>query len=194
MNQLIEMFDVDGISKSQSIFDEQKLRWLNGLYIKELPFDDFVEKASPYIAKSKVAGKYDEKKLCKLVQSRIDTLDDIASLVDFLEEFGEYDIELFRHKKLKTTPEISLEVLPEIREKFAAIDDWNETNIHEAMTKLVEEKQVKNGIVMWPVRVALSGKESTPGGATELADLIGKEETLKRIDFSVNLLKQKLNA
>lgn len=194
MNQLIEMFDVEGISKSQSIFDEQKLRWLNGLYIKELPFDDFVEKASPYIAKSKVAGKYDEKKLCKLVQSRIDTLDDIASLVDFLEEFGEYDIELFRHKKLKTTPEISLEVLPEIREKFAAIDDWNETNIHEAMTKLVEEKQVKNGIVMWPVRVALSGKESTPGGATELADLIGKEETLKRIDFSVNLLKQKLNA
>lgn len=121
-------------------------------------------------------------------------MDDIASLVDFLEEFGEYDIELFRHKKLKTTPEISLEVLPEIREKFAAIDDWNETNIHEAMTKLVEEKQVKNGIVMWPVRVALSGKESTPGGATELADLIGKEETLKRIDFSVNLLKQKLNA
>ena len=194
MNQLIEMFDVDGISKSQSIFDEQKLRWLNGLYIKELPFDDFVEKASPYIAKSKVAGKYDEKKLCKLVQSRIDTLDDIASLVNFLEEFGEYDIELFRHKKLKTTPEISLEVLPEIREKFAAIDDWNETNIHEAMTKLIEEKQVKNGIVMWPVRVALSGKESTPGGATELADLIGKEETLKRIDFSVNLLKQKLNA
>lgn len=190
MEQLKQMFSVEGISKSQSIFDENKLRWLNGLYIKELDFDKFVQMATPFLDKSKVAGKYDYVKLCKLIQSRIDTLGDIAGLVDFLEEFGEFDNELYTHKKLKTNPQIAAEVLPKVKAKLAELAVWDEQSVHDALIVLVGELGVKNGIVLWPVRVALSGKESTPGGATELADLLGKDETLRRLEFSINLLNK----
>ena len=190
MDELKQMFGVEGISKSQSIFDEQKLRWLNGRYIKELDFDKFVEMATPFLNKSKVAGKYDYVKLCKLIQSRIDTLGDIPDLVNFLEEFEAFDNELYTHKKLKTNPDIAKDVLPKVKEKFVAMTEWNETSIHDTLIGLVGELGVKNGIVLWPVRVALSGKASTPGGATELADLLGKEESLRRLDFSIQLLNK----
>ena len=190
MDELKQMFGVEGISKSQSIFDEQKLRWLNGRYIKELDFDKFVEMATPFLNKSKVAGKYDYIKLCKLIQSRIDTFGDIPDLVNFLEEFEAFDNELYTHKKLKTNPDIAKEVLPKVKEKFLAMSDWNETTIHDTLMGLVAELEVKNGIVLWPVRVALSGKPSTPGGATELADLLGKEESIRRLDFAMDLLNK----
>ena len=192
MNQLIEMFDVDGISKSQSIFDEQKLRWLNGLYIKELPFDDFVEKASPYIAKSKVAGKYDEKKLCKLVQSRIDTLDDIASLVNFLEEFGEYDVEMFEHKKMKITKEMALANLKEIEKVYENESVWTDENLKAKASELAEKLACKSGQIFLPLRLALTGVASTPGGATEMAELLGKNESMARLRFSIGLLEKAL--
>lgn len=189
MQELKETFSVDGISKSQSIFDEQKLRWLNGRYIKELPFDEFVKLATPYLDQSKVAGKYDYAKLCKLVQSRIDTLSDIAGLVDFLEEFDKFDGELYFNKKLKTDAAVAKRVLPHVIQKLSALTQWDETSIHDALIGLVAELEVKNGIVLWPTRVAISGKASTPGGATELADLLGKEETLRRLDFAIGLLQ-----
>lgn len=189
MQELKETFSVEGISKSQSIFDEQKLRWLNGRYIKELPFDEFVKLATPYLDQSKVAGKYDYAKLCKLVQSRIDTLSDIAGLVDFLEEFDKFDGELYFNKKLKTDAAVAKRVLPHVIQKLSALTQWDETSIHDALIGLVAELEVKNGIVLWPTRVAISGKASTPGGATELADLLGKEETLRRLDFAIGLLQ-----
>ncbi len=189
MQELKETFSVEGISKSQSIFDEQKLRWLNGRYIKELPFDEFVKLATPYLGQSKVAGKYDYAKLCKLVQSRIDTLSDIAGLVDFLEEFDKFDGELYFNKKLKTDAAVAKRVLPHVIQKLSALTQWDETSIHDALIGLVAELEVKNGIVLWPTRVAISGKASTPGGATELADLLGKEETLRRLDFAIGLLQ-----
>ena len=189
MQELKETFSVEGISKSQSIFDEQKLRWLNGRYIKELPFDQFVKLATPYLDQSKVAGKYDYAKLCKLVQSRIDTLSDIAGLVDFLEEFDKFDGELYFNKKLKTDAAVAKRVLPHVIQKLSALTQWDETSIHDALIGLVAELEVKNGIVLWPTRVAISGKASTPGGATELADLLGKEETLRRLDFAIGLLQ-----
>ncbi len=189
MQELKETFSIEGISKSQSIFDEQKLRWLNGRYIKELPFDQFVKLATPYLDQSKVAGKYDYAKLCKLVQSRIDTLSDIAGLVDFLEEFDKFDGELYFNKKLKTDAAVAKRVLPHVIQKLSALTQWDETSIHDALIGLVAELEVKNGIVLWPTRVAISGKASTPGGATELADLLGKEETLRRLDFAIGLLQ-----
>ncbi len=189
MQELKETFSVEGISKSQSIFDEQKLRWLNGRYIKELRFDEFVKLATPYLDQSKVAGKYDYAKLCKLVQSRIDTLSDIAGLVDFLEEFDKFDGELYFNKKLKTDAAVAKRVLPHVIQKLSALTQWDETSIHDALIGLVAELEVKNGIVLWPTRVAISGKASTPGGATELADLLGKEETLRRLDFAIGLLQ-----
>ncbi len=189
MQELKETFSVEGISKSQSIFDEQKLRWLNGRYIKELPFDEFVKLATPYLDQSKVVGKYDYAKLCKLVQSRIDTLSDIAGLVDFLEEFDKFDGELYFNKKLKTDAAVAKRVLPHVIQKLSALTQWDETSIHDALIGLVAELEVKNGIVLWPTRVAISGKASTPGGATELADLLGKEETLRRLDFAIGLLQ-----
>lgn len=189
MQELKETFSVESISKSQSIFDEQKLRWLNGRYIKELPFDEFVKLATPYLDQSKVAGKYDYAKLCKLVQSRIDTLSDIAGLVDFLEEFDKFDGELYFNKKLKTDAAVAKRVLPHVIQKLSALTQWDETSIHDALIGLVTELEVKNGIVLWPTRVAISGKASTPGGATELADLLGKEETLRRLDFAIGLLQ-----
>lgn len=189
MDELKAMFSVEGISKSQSIFDEQKLRWLNGRYIKELDFDKFIQLATPYLDKSKVAGKYDYKKLCKLVQSRIDTLGDIASLVDFLQEYDTFDDELYFNKKLKTDSAVAKQILPSVRQKLAQLQTWDETAVHDALIELVGELGVKNGIVLWPTRVAISGKASTPGGATELADLLGKDETIRRIDFALSLLK-----
>lgn len=189
MQELKETFSVEGISKSQSIFDEQKLRWLNGRYIKELRFDEFVKLATPYLDQSKVVGKYDYAKLCKLVQSRIDTLSDIAGLVDFLEEFDKFDGELYFNKKLKTDAAVAKRVLPHVIQKLSALTQWDETSIHDALIGLVAELEVKNGIVLWPTRVAISGKASTPGGATELADLLGKEETLRRLDFAIGLLQ-----
>lgn len=188
MDELKEMFDVDGISKSQSIFDEQKLRWLNGRYIKELDFDEFVKLATPYIDKSKAAGKYDYKKLCRLTQGRIDTLDDIAGLVNFLEEYGEFDSGLYFNKKMKTDAASAKEVLPKVREKLASLGEWNNDALFAALTELAAELGVKNGVVLWPARVAVSGRENTPGGATELAELIGKEETLRRLDFAISAL------
>ena len=188
MDELKEMFDVDGISKSQSIFDEQKLRWLNGRYIKELDFDEFVKLATPYIDKSKAAGKYDYKKLCRLTQGRIDTLDDIAGLVNFLEEYGEFDSGLYFNKKMKTDAASAKEVLPKVREKLASLGEWNNDSLFAALTGLAAELGVKNGVVLWPARVAVSGRENTPGGATELAELIGKEETLRRLDFAISAL------
>ena len=125
----------------------------------------------------------------KLVQSRIDTLSDIAGLVDFLEEFDKFDGELYFNKKLKTDAAVAKRVLPHVIQKLSALTQWDETSIHDALIGLVTELEVKNGIVLWPTRVAISGKASTPGGATELADLLGKEETLRRLDFAIGLLQ-----
>jgi len=188
MEQMKEMFSVDGISKSQSIFDEAKLKWLNAQYIKELPFDKFKALAKPFLQKSKAYGKYDENKLLKLVQGRIDTLADIPVLLDFLEEFGSFDKALYTNEKLKTSPDVAKEILPKVKQALSKLKDWNEQTIHDALFALVQALEVKNGIVLWPSRVAISGKASTPGGAVELSDILGKTETLRRLDFSIGEL------
>ncbi|MDD4290631.1 MAG: glutamate--tRNA ligase [Clostridia bacterium] len=189
-DEMLHAFNLEGISKSNAIFDEVKLRWLNGLYIKELPFEEFVEYATPWLDKSCCRGRFDYAYLCKLIQGRIDTLEDIIELVSFVDKFGDYDLELYTNKKQKTSPEVAKEILPKVLDFLTAQTDWSEQQLHDSVLAFVQQLGVKNGIVLWPLRVALSGLMSTPGGATELLYLFGKEESLRRIRYSIDLLNK----
>lgn len=187
--EMLEAFDIDGISRSNSIFDENKLNWLNSEYIKEMSDDEFLKIASPWLDKSVAAGgKYDYALLAKLCKTRISRLDEIPALVSFLDNFGEYDTELFVHKKMKTDKALAKEYLPLVRECFENLDDWSEKGVHDVLNGLIAKLGCKNGQIFWPVRVALSGLASTPGGATEIAELLGKEKSLERLDFGIKLL------
>ena len=173
LSELSKAFSLEGINKSPSIFDETKMKWLSGEYIKEMSDEEFVEKADKFLKQSKVYGKYD--------------LNKIASL---LEEFGEYDLALYTHKKMKTDVEVAKKVLPLARERIANLKEFTFNSIHDTLMELVQELGVKNGQVFWCVRVAISAKESTAGGVMEIAELLGKEETLRRLDYSIDLLSK----
>lgn len=188
--ELKELFSIEGINKSPAIFDEQKLKWLNGLYIKEMTPDEFRAAASPYLDKSKVAGKYDYAKLCALIQGRVEALTEIPEKVDFLEEFGEFDNALYFNAKQKSDARIAKSNLPAIAALLEKLpeDKWENAELYAALKQLAADMGVKNSQLLWPMRVALSGRESTPGGATELAELLGKTETLRRLAFSLSRL------
>lgn len=190
LKELIENFSLEGIGKSSAIFDEAKMKWLSGEYIKAMTDEELVEKADKFFKESKVYGKYDLKKIAALLKTRIEIFSEIPEKINFLEEFGEYDIALYTHKKMKTDAEIAKVVLPKAREVIANLKEFNYDSIHDALMALVAEMGVKNGQVFWCVRVAISGKESTAGGVMEIAELLGKEETLKRLDYSIQLLNK----
>ena len=190
LSELIERFDLEGISKSPSIFDEVKMRWLSGEYIKEMSDEEFLSRADEFLKKSKVYGKYDHKKIAALLKTRIEIFDEIPDKINFLEEFEEYDLSLYTHKKMKTDPEVAKNIIPRAIEKIENLSEFTFDTVHDAMMEIVAELGVKNGQVFWPVRVAISGKESTPGGVMEIAELLGKEETLNRLKFSLNLLNK----
>ncbi len=192
MDELIEQFDVDGISKSPSIFDEAKMRWLNGEYIKQMTAQEFAEVAKPYFEKSKIAGKYDYLALAKLLIPRVEVLGEIPEKVDFLEEFGEYDTAMFEHKKMKITKEIALNNLKAIREDLNDFEDWTDEALKQRGMALAEKLACKSGQIFLPLRLALTGAASTPGGATEMAELLGKEESMRRLDFSIDLLAKNM--
>ncbi len=187
LEELVKIFDYHRINKSPSVFDFTKLKWMNGEYIKAMDFDAFYEMAEPYI-KQVIKKDLDLKKIAEIVKSRIEVFPDIPEMIDFLEEVPEYDIEMYRHKKMKTSPESSLEVLKEVLPIFEAQEDYSNDALFAALKGYVEQKGCKNGYAMWPVRVAVSGKQSTPGGATEIMELIGKEESLKRISAAIEKL------
>ena len=190
LSELVENFSLDGIGKSPAIFDEVKMRWLSGEYIKEMSDEEFVKRAEPFLKKSKVYGKYDLLKIANLLKTRIETFEEIPAKIDFLEEFGEYDLSLYTHKKMKTDAEIAKTVLPLARKAIAELPEFTFDAVHDAMMKIVADLGVKNGQVFWCVRVAISGKESTPGGVMEIAELLGREETLRRLDYSIALLNK----
>ncbi len=189
MQGLIDHFSIDGISKSPAVFDEKKLRWLNGEYIRKLSLDEFLEHARPYFEKA-VKTDVDFKKLAALLHDRTETFSDIPEQIDFIDTLPDYGIDLYTHKKMKTNPENSLESLKQILPALEAVSDWNMDSIHNALFALIETMGVKNGIVLWPLRVAVSGKPFTPGGGIELADLLGKEETLRRVKLAISKLEQ----
>ena len=192
MDELIELFDVDGISKSPSIFDEAKMRWLNGEYIKEMTPEKFVERARKFLDESAVAGKYDYLKVAKLLIPRVEILSEIPEKVECLRSFGKYDPTMFEHKKMKITMPLALEVLQKCAELLPSVDEWTDESLKAELNALAEREGKKTGQIYLPLRLAITGAATTPGGATEMAELLGKEESLKRLDFSIGLLKEAL--
>ena len=188
LDELVAKFDYHHMSKSPAVFDYTKLKWMNGEYIKKMDFDAFYEKALPYI-KEVITKDYDLKKIAKMVQTRIEIFPDIKDHIDFFEELLEYDVAMYTHKKMKTNAETSLEVLTEVLPILEKQDDYSNDALYATLLKYVEEKGCKNGYVMWPIRTAVSGKQMTPGGATELMEVLGKEESLNRIRKGIELLQ-----
>ena len=189
LEELVEKFDYHHMNKSPAVFDYTKLKWMNGEYIKKMDFDKFYEMALPYI-KEVITKDYDLKKIAHMVQTRIEIFPDIRDHIDFFEELPEYDIAMYTHKKMKTNPETSLEVLNDVVPILEAQEDYSNDALYQTLLKYVEQKGCKNGYVMWPIRTAVSGKQMTPGGATELMEVLGKEESLARIRKGIELLSQ----
>lgn len=187
LDELIQNFNIKGLSKSPAIFDIVKLTWLNGEYIKKMDFDKFFEMAEP-VLKNAISKPYNLKKIAEHIKTRIGTINDITEIVDFIEELPDYNTELYIHKKMKTDEAISLEVLKNILPIFEKIQNWDNDTIYNAMIDLVSKMEVKNGVVLWPIRTALSGKPSSPCGASEMAEIFGKEETLARIKKGIEKL------
>lgn len=188
MDELIEKFSIDGLSKSSSIFDEAKMYWLNGEYIKELPFEKFMEYATPFFEQSKIKGLYDYNKFGKLLQSRIGMFSEIPEKVEFITEFNKIDNELYYHKKLKLDSEVAKVVLNKVVPMIEALEDFSEENLHPVIIKAAEELEKKSGAVYTILRIAISACAVTPGGCTELADILGKEETIRRLKQAIEWL------
>ena len=189
LEELVEKFDYHHMNKSPAGLDYTKLKWMNGEYIKKMDFDKFYEMALPYI-KEVITKDYDLKKIAHMVQTRIEIFPDIRDHIDFFEELPEYDVAMYTHKKMKTNAQTSLEVLQEILPVLEAQEDYSNDALYQTLLKYVEQKGCKNGYVMWPIRTAVSGKQMTPGGATELMEVLGKEESLARIRKGIELLSQ----
>jgi glutamyl-tRNA synthetase len=188
MDELIRDFDYRRINKSPSVFDMTKLKWMNGEYIKAMDFDRFYEMALPYI-KEVITKDLDLKKIAAMVKTRIEIFPDIKDLIGFFETLPEYDIAMYTHKKMKTNAETSLEVLKDVLPRLEAQEDYSNDALYQMLLEYVNEKGVKNGYVMWPIRTAVSGLQMTPAGATEIMEVIGKEETLVRIRKGIELLE-----
>lgn len=188
LEELVQHFDFHHMSKSPAVFDYTKLKWMNGEYIKAMDEAKFFEMAEPYLKKV-LTKELDLKKIAAMVKTRIEILPDIYELVDFFEELPEYDPAMYEHKKMKTTKESSLEVLKEILPVLEEQTDYSNQALYQLLVSFVEKKGVKNGYVMWPVRTAVSGKQMTPAGATEIMEVLGKEESLKRIKKGIELLQ-----
>lgn len=188
LEEMIREFDYRNISKSPAVFDMQKLRWMNSEYIKRMDDDKYYTEAMPYIDRV-ITRPCDKKAVADLVKTRIETFCDIAGLIDFFEELPEYDVGMFVHKKMKTTLESSLAVLRELLSEFEALEDYSIPSIESLLTAYIAEKGIKNGQGLWPVRTAVSGKQSTPGGAYEIMSILGREESLRRIRLAIAKLE-----
>ncbi|EOS61014.1 glutamate-tRNA ligase [Firmicutes bacterium M10-2] len=192
LDELIENFKISRISKSPAIFDIDKLTWMNGLYLRNMDEETYFETVRPYLEKA-IQGNYDHKEIAKIIQPRIDHLEQIAESVDFFDTLPDYDLEMYKHKKMKTTKEIALKSLTAVKEALEQLDDWSsEEVIHDTLMALPKQMEMKNGQVLWPVRTALTGKQFTPGGAIEIAYILGKEESLRRIQIGIDRLQKAL--
>ena len=187
LNEMIELFDLSGISKSPSIFDEIKLRWLNGEYIKTLSDQEFISRAEPFIKESNLDG-LDIYKIAKLIKPRIEILSEIKEKTAFLTEFNPFDATLYQNKKQKTDENLAKSLLPEIRKTLALVDDFSNDNLFSVLSSLSETLNVKARQLFYVLRIAITGLEVTPGGATEVLEILKKEESLRRIDYSISML------
>ncbi|HEY8423216.1 MAG TPA: glutamate--tRNA ligase, partial [Clostridia bacterium] len=188
MQDLVEAFSIEGLSKSPSIFDENKMRWLNSLYMKELPKEEFAKLSKPYYDALGLAGKYDYELLDKLLQSRLEILSEIPEKLKFLDEFDNFDLSLFENKKLKIDQSTAKEVLPKLLKRLEEIPSFENAVLFENLKQFAQEINIKSAALFWIMRIALTGAEVTPGGATEMAELFGKERSLERIKTAYNRL------
>lgn len=185
MDELKKVFEMSGISKSPAIFDIEKLTHFNSEYIRAMAAEDFATVAEPYIRQAVKDPAYDAAQIAGILQSRCEKLTDIPEKIDFFDELPEYETALYVHKKSKTDEAGSLEMLKAMLPVFEALESWDDESILKAMTDMAEKCQCKNAKVMWPVRIAIAGKAVTPGGAVEIARILGKEETLRRIGVGI---------
>lgn len=185
MEELAEAFSVEGMSKSPAIFDVNKLTWMNAEYIRRLSPEEFTAHALPYYEQAGVAGM-DHAVLCRILQPRTEVFTQIPGMVDFLAKLdADYSIELFTNKKSKTNPEVAKTVLAQVIPALSALPDWTEESIHTLLLGMAAEQGMKNGTLLWPVRIAMAGRQVTPGGAIEIAALLGREEALRRLSFGL---------
>ncbi|MBE5899045.1 MAG: glutamate--tRNA ligase [Lachnospiraceae bacterium] len=191
LEELIKVFDYHHMSKSPAVFDITKLRWMNSEYIKAMDFDEFYKIAEPFIDKT-ITRPIDKVKIANMVKTRIEVFPDIPGHIDFFDAVPEYDISMYKHKKMKTTPESSLSVLKELLPVIESHDDYTNDSLYEMLVSFAKEHEYKNGYVLWPIRTALSGKQMTPGGATELMELLGKEESVNRINVAIKKLESEI--
>lgn len=188
LEELTEAFDYHHMSKSPAVFDYTKLKWMNGEYIKAMEFAPFYEMALPYLKKV-ITKELDFSQIAAMVKTRIEVFPDILEMVDFFETLPDYDPQMYCHKKMKTTKESALEVLKELLPVLEVQEDYSNDALYQTLLAYVEQKGCKNGYVMWPVRTAVSGKQMTPAGATEIMEILGKEESLLRIRRGIALLE-----
>ena len=181
MDELKEVFEMSGISKSPAIFDIEKLKYFNSEYIRAMSPEEFAKVAEPYIRQAVKNENYDAAAIAALLQQRTEVLTDIPEKLDFFDVLPDYGTELFVHKKSKSDEASSREVLDKMIPIFEGLENWDDEHILAAMTGLAESMEVKNAKVMWPVRIAAAGKAVTPGGAVEICRILGKEETLRRL-------------
>ena len=189
LDNLVHEFKISGISKSPAIFDIKKLNYINSHYIKQLSPAEFLTKAKPFIQQTVKRADVDFELIASTLQTRTEFLSDIPQQVDFIDSLPDYSTDLFISKKMKTTKESSLTVLIDVLPIFKDINDYSVPNLHNILMQYIEKCGAKNGFVLWPIRTALSGKQFTPGGAIELAAILGKNDVAKRIELAINKLK-----
>lgn len=191
LQELAEAFDIHNISKSPAVFDINKLKWMNGQYIKAMTPEAFAAVAEPYIRETVKNPAIDASKIAALLQQRTEVLTEIPEKVDFFDALPDYDTALYVHKKSKVNEEICLDMLGKIIPALEGIDNWCDETIHDVLMGLVEELGVKTAVVMWPARIAAAGKAVTPGGSVEICSILGKEETLRRMAIAVEKLSNR---
>ncbi len=185
LEELVEAFGVEGLSKSPAIFDVNKLTWMNAEYIRRLSPEEFTAHALPYYEEAGVAGMGRDI-LCRILQPRVEMFSQIPGMVDFLAKLDEeYSVELFTNKKSKTNPEVARAVLALVIPALRALPEWTEEAVHSLLLTMAAEQGMKNGTLLWPVRIALAGRQVTPGGAIEIAVLLGREEALRRLELGL---------
>ena len=190
LKELEQVFDLEGLSKSPSIFDTVKLNWFNAEYIRKLTPEDYLERATPWLNQVLDPQKFDYRRLGELLQSRTEVFNQLPEMVGFLAELPEFSAELYVNKKQKSTLESSVRALELVRPVLESISDWTEAELHDRVMAVIPDSGMKNGQVLWPLRIAISGRMSTPGGAFEIAYLLGKDETLRRVALAQESLSQ----
>ena len=192
LQELVDCFDYMRMGKSPAVFDYQKLRWMNGEYFKAMDPDAFFELAKPWL--TEVLGEHPQlRRISEMVRTRIEVFPDIPEMIGFFKELPEYDTAMYRHKKMKTTEQTSLEVLEELLPVLESAQDYSNDALFALLKDYVSRKGVKNGYVLWPVRTAVSGKQTTPAGATEIMEVLGHDESIARIRKGIEMLRAALS-